>query len=154
MINFNIKSKPITEFKGEYIFLSNFYNFPIRYDGVLYKTSEHAYQSQKTFVDKEINLIKEAPTPEAAKKIAQGATLREDWGNIKVQVMRDVLWAKFSNPFLSDKLVSTGNATLIEGNTWGDVFWGVCDGKGKNMLGRLLMEIRKETNKPHFIELP
>ena len=58
--------------------------------------------------------------------------------------MRTCLIEKFSDPVLRDKLMATGNCQLIEGNTWGDRYWGVCDGVGQNHLGRLLMEIRDQ----------
>ena len=51
---------------------------------------------------------------------------------------------KFSNPDLKEKLLATGNEELVEGNWWGDQYWGICDGIGKNKLGKLLMKVRKE----------
>lgn len=56
--------------------------------------------------------------------------------------MRDLLDLKFADPALAALLLATGDADLVEGNDWGDRFWGVCDGAGANMLGRLLMELR------------
>jgi predicted NAD-dependent protein-ADP-ribosyltransferase YbiA (DUF1768 family) len=59
--------------------------------------------------------------------------------------MRDLLRKKFRNPSLRQKLADTGTAKIIEGNYWGDTFWGECPvGNGENHLGKLLMEIRKE----------
>jgi len=69
----------------------------------------------------------------------------------KVEVMKRLLEKKFENEDLRRKLIETGNLIIIEGNTWGDVYWGVDLKKseenmwgfeGKNMLGRLLMELR------------
>jgi predicted NAD-dependent protein-ADP-ribosyltransferase YbiA (DUF1768 family) len=77
----------------------------------------------------------------------QKVTLRKDWEGVKIQVMRDVLRLKFANPGLRDRLLETGDRELIEGNTWGDTFWGVCRGSGKNWLGQLLMELRGELSK-------
>jgi len=51
---------------------------------------------------------------------------------------------KFEIPVLREALLDTGNAKLVEGNYWGDVEWGVCRGKGKNKLGKILMKVRKE----------
>ena len=48
------------------------------------------------------------------------------------------------NPELGNKLLETGNQELVEGNTWGDIFWGVCNGKGQNWLGKILMMVRDE----------
>lgn len=69
--------------------------------------------------------------------------MRENWDHIKITVMREVIAQKFEDPDLRDFLLSTGTQTLIEGNTWGDKFWGVCGGVGLNNLGRLLMERRQ-----------
>lgn len=59
-------------------------------------------------------------------------------------VMRDLLQQKFSNGILREQLLATGDQELIEGNTWGDTFWGVCNGEGQNVLGKMLMNIREE----------
>ena len=58
--------------------------------------------------------------------------------------MRDLLRNKFSEPDLAARLLATGSTELIEGNNWNDTFWGVCRGRGRNMLGQLLMEVREE----------
>jgi len=71
--------------------------------------------------------------------------MRNDWEEVKVSVMRDLIRQKFKpGSELSDRLLDTGDWLLEEGNTWGDTFWGVCDGVGENWLGRLLMERRGE----------
>lgn len=62
--------------------------------------------------------------------------------------MREVLAAKFTDPDLADRLVATGTALLVEGNTWHDQFWGCCTSPrhhatpGANWLGRYLMQLR------------
>jgi len=58
--------------------------------------------------------------------------------------MTDLVRQKFSNPQLAKQLLDTKDFELIEGNTWGDTFWGVCSGKGQNNLGKILMQIRNE----------
>jgi predicted NAD-dependent protein-ADP-ribosyltransferase YbiA (DUF1768 family) len=69
--------------------------------------------------------------------------MRSDWEQVKVPTMRCLIEEKFvSGSELAARLISTGQRALIEGNTWGDVFWGVCRGRGRNMLGHLLMERR------------
>lgn len=84
-------------------------------------------------------------TPGQAKREGQKLALRDDWERIKIEVMRILLFEKFlSHPDLAERLIATGEAELVEGNTWGDTYWGVCDGKGLNMLGKLLMDLRKE----------
>ena len=61
--------------------------------------------------------------------------------------MRDVLRLKFADEVMAAKLLATGDAELVEGNTWGDRFWGVSGGNGLNWLGRLLMEVRSDLKK-------
>jgi predicted NAD-dependent protein-ADP-ribosyltransferase YbiA (DUF1768 family) len=58
--------------------------------------------------------------------------------------MLHLLQQKFSDPVLKEKLLATGGAVLVEGNTWGDTFWGVYKRNGMNHLGRLLMKVRAE----------
>jgi predicted NAD-dependent protein-ADP-ribosyltransferase YbiA (DUF1768 family) len=59
--------------------------------------------------------------------------------------MTMVVRAKFTqNRILADKLIATGDTELIEGNNWRDYFWGMCNGKGKNNLGKILMKVREE----------
>jgi N-glycosidase YbiA len=127
-----------------YEFLSNFYPATVRLDGVEYPTVEHAYQAAKTLNEAERRHVRSAPTPAEAKARGGQVTIRPDWNEVKVEVMRGLLRQKFSDAALRDRLLRTAPRELVEGNTWGDQFWGVCEGKGENWLGRLLMEIRDE----------
>lgn len=134
----------IDSFTGEYRWLSNFWPVVIRLDdGYLYPSVEHAYQASKTLSMAGRATIRRCVYPEQAKKAGKGLEIRDDWEQIKLRVMGDLLRQKFAHKELRDKLLATGEETLIEGNTWGDTFWGVC-GVGKNHLGKLLMEIRNE----------
>jgi len=84
-------------------------------------------------------------SPHEAKSIGRTVLLRDDWEKIKNKVMYDIVKDKFTrNTLLKYKLIETGNAQLIEGNTWNDTYWGVCCGKGLNVLGNILMGIRNE----------
>jgi hypothetical protein len=134
----------ICSFDGEFSFLSNFFESSIRVDGEKYPTVEHAYQASKTFDPWQRRLIREAPTPGKAKRLGKTVKKRDDWDDIRIGVMESLLRDKFSSPFLAQMLIATDDATLIEGNTWGDTFWGVCGGTGENMLGKLLMQIRSD----------
>jgi hypothetical protein len=65
--------------------------------------------------------------------------------------MGEIVRAKFEqNPNLAEKLLSTQDAYLEEGNTWGDRTWGTVNGAGANHLGRILMEIRNEMYNANF----
>src|SRR5574337_1059347 len=134
----------IDSFKDKYRFLSNFYPALVELDGSVYPTVEHAFQAAKTLDWDYRERIFYASTPSIAKRIGRQAPLRENWEGIKVDIMKELLVQKFSTFELKSKLLATGDQELIEGNWWGDTFWGVCNGIGHNMLGKLLMEIRNE----------
>lgn len=132
----------IESFEGRWMFLSNYYPARVSYDGVVYPTVEHAYQAAKTLDPPTRERIREAPDPDAAKRLGRARQHRPDWETVKVPVMRELVAAKFADPDLRARLLATGDAELVEGNDWGDVFWGRCDGAGANHMGRILMSLR------------
>lgn len=132
----------IDSFRGEYRFLSNFYGCLLAYNGHKYMSAEHAYQAMKAVNESDRCMIQRASSPGAAKRLGQTVKLKEDWEKIKMGHMLGILIAKFEIPSLRDALLATDDAELIEGNTWGDTFWGVCNGVGENNLGKLLMRVR------------
>jgi len=134
----------IDKFRGKYGFLSNFYESPIEDENITYPTVEHYFQAQKTLNREEKLKIAKATKPAKAKKMGRQVKLRKDWEDIKLQVMEKALRLKFQDSTLRKKLIATGDEELVEGNPWGDRYWGVCNGSGKNKLGKLLMKIRKE----------
>lgn len=138
-------SNVITEFRGDNFFLSNFFVAPIFYQGVRFENNEAAFQAAKC-----PERMREfcGLSPQKAKRLGRSVELRPDWEEVKYDVMYQVCKAKFlQNPDLARKLVETGDAELVEGNTWGDKVWGVCDGVGENNLGKTLMRIRDELQK-------
>lgn len=139
---------PITSFHGDYDFLSNFAHSPLSYEGENYPTVEHAFQAAKTFDPAERQKVREASSPGSAKRLGRRVTLRPDWEAVKYDIMLALLRQKFSLPEFHQKLLATGAADLIEGNTWGDRTWGCVYVKeqwvGKNHLGKLLMQVRAE----------
>jgi hypothetical protein len=132
----------IDKFDGDFGFLSNFWPSKVTLDGVEFDNVEAAFQAAKTHDLTEREKIRSASTPGKAKKLGRKVSLREDWNDIRISVMRDLLQQKFNNKELRKLLIDTGSAALVEGNTWNDKFWGVCDGEGENNLGKLLMDIR------------
>lgn len=145
-------SNQIRGFSGDYKFLSNFdehdgikiiiydiFNNPIEC-----KSVEAAYQASKSIDQVEKLKIAHADTPGKSKRLGSKVKLRKEWNCEKIKIMAGLLWQKFSYKYYQDLLLSTGDAILIEENTWGDIFWGFCNGIGENWLGELLMEIRKE----------
>lgn len=135
---------PIKGFKKENHFLSNFAISTVWWEGVSFPTVEHAYQAAKSEnVDDHLR-IAELTFAGEAKKEGRSLLLRDDWEEIKEEVMYDLCSQKFKNKVLKEKLLATGNCYLEETNEWGDIFWGVCGGIGQNKLGKTLMQIRKE----------
>lgn len=139
-------SNKIDKFSGENRFLSNFYTTPIVYEGHEYRSTEHAYQAAKTLDESWKRKIREAEKASETKKLGKQCPMRPDWNEVRIGVMTDLVRIKFSKSPLKEKLLMTGDAELIEGNFWGDVFWGVCKGRGENYLGKILMQIRDELN--------
>ena len=140
--------EPINGFKNQHAFLSNFYPAPITFEGLVYPTSEHLYQALKTESPSEREFVRSAGTPGESKRRGRRVTVRENWNAIKVSIMREIVREKFlQNPELEKRLLDTGDALLVECNSWGDVYWGVCRGKGENYLGLVLMNVRLELGK-------
>lgn len=132
-----------------YGFCSNFYRSSFEWRGYEWATSEHAYQAAKFFeTDPEwAELIAEDDNPWAAKKMGSSREhpIPEDWDDKRVEVMLDVVRAKFAqNQDLAEQLLETGDER-IEEDFYKDSFWANGgDGTGKNILGRILMKVRAE----------
>lgn len=132
----------INKFRGANRFLSNFYETSVEWEGLVYPSSEAAFQAAKT-LDQEDRKRFQTMAPTVAKREGYKVKLRENWEDIKIDVMYQIVLAKFSqNEFLKQKLIATGREWLEEGNTWGDRTWGTVDGIGNNYLGKVLMAVR------------
>lgn len=146
--------KLITNFSGEFEFLSNFFPVDVYHEGILYHSTEAAFQAAKTLDVSMKQRIANAETPGQAKRLGRQVVLRIDWEEYKDKVMLDLLRKKFARGTdLAKRLNATGEAILIEGTTWHDQYWGVCTcpkcgGKGRNILGQLLMIVRTENRIP------
>lgn len=135
----------IESFTGPYRFLSNFEPCPIYWGGIQFHHVEGAYVAAKTLDLKLRQEIADIVEPGKVKRLGRSIELRPDWETEKLPIMEALLRRKFERGSeMAAKLLATGEALLIEGNWWGDVFWGVCRGKGENHLGKLLMKIREE----------
>ena len=138
------RKRAIKRFTGKRAFLSNFHLSPTSRHDLLYPSIEHAFQAAKTFDSEEHEAIRFAPSAREAKKLGRKCSLREDWQDVRLELMQELIKAKFEiNPDLSQRLLETGVGELVEGNNWNDTFWGVCKGEGLNHLGRVLMEVRE-----------
>ena len=130
---------------------SNLYPSPIMFDGELYPTAEHAYQAGKAAKAAVRKWVLSAPSPALVAMAAHGLyswDVVPNWATIKFERMRRVLLAKYQqHADLRILLLSTGDARLVESaNTNNAVnrLWGEVNGKGQNMLGKLLMDLRAE----------
>jgi ribA/ribD-fused uncharacterized protein len=129
----------------EYGCFSNFARYPIKLKGKMWPTSEHYFQAQKFVGTKHEEAIRLIESPMAAAEMGRNRKkpLRSDWEAVKDDIMREAVFAKFTqHSELREILLSTGEARLVE-HTVNDSYWG--DGgdcQGKNMLGRILMEVR------------
>lgn len=133
----------INSFKGEYRWLSNFAEVTIVYNGITFSTTEAAFQAEKASNPK-IRQIFSIIGPGLAKSLGQEIRLRTYWEMDKDRVMYEVNKLKFTQEPYKSKLLTTGDQELVEGNNWGDMYWGVCNGFGENRLGKILMKIREE----------
>ena len=135
-------------FRNELWFCSNFYPCQVEFENITYPSSEHAFQAAKTLDLKIRKQIRDLEKAGDTKKMGHTIKLREDWEEVKVDVMKKILINKFKKDSeLWLKLKATGTKTLVEYNEWHDNFFGSCTcvkcgNKGKNVLGMLLMDIR------------
>lgn len=135
----------ISKFEGEYSCFSNFYPRTVLYQGKRYKTKEHAFQCQKATNQKDFDYIFDATTPYQAKKRARIIKKKGNWEESKRWIMHDIVFAFFKEwSDLRKILLNTDNQELIEGNDWGDKYWGIYNGVGENWLGKILMLVRDE----------
>lgn len=130
-----------------YGFFSNFSDHPIRMKGKVWPTSEHYFQAQKFAGTEHEEQVRRAKTPRDAARLGRDRKkpLRKDWEQVKDDVMREALMAKFTqHEDLKEQLLGTGMSKIIE-HTSNDSYWGDGgDGSGRNKLGILLMETREK----------
>lgn len=146
----------IEQFKGETRFLSSMYRFKVPIltsAGLWVYTAEHVYQPDKFTQRHDHWRVAEAERGIDSKNLAhefeaEGAPMRENWEDIKLGRMNQIVRDKFfRNPDIAQMLVNTGDQQIVEGNTWEDRYWGVCppgSDNGENNLGKILMDVRAE----------
>ena len=136
----------IIGFFEEHFYLSNFYPCKVICNDfknqLIFGSSEAMFQALKCpSRASEFTSL----TPNESKILGNKVKLRDNWEDVKVDVMEYCLRSKFDqNPELKEKLIQTGDLHLEESNTWGDKYWGTVNGEGQNNLGKLLMKIRDE----------
>lgn len=146
----------IDKFDGRFRFLSNFWPCKIEHQGITYPSNENYYVAMKIndiqlingkmiTVDDAREYVATIKDPGVVKRFGRSIKVRKDWDDIKLKVMEYGVRQKFKkNEELKELLLSTGDQELIEGNWWGDIYWGVCKGVGENHLGKILMKVRDE----------
>lgn len=145
-----------------YRWLSNFHMCDIDFEGVTYPSTEHAYMAAKTTDPELREKIRRCETPGEAKRLARTFDLRPEWEQpdpqtrrpFKVEIMYRVIRQKFFRHMeLGDLLLGTGDHHLVENSTgWNDRIWGVADGRGQNLLGRVLMDVREELRRERAMQ--
>lgn len=130
-------------FRGYYFFLSNFYRKSFLWNYRRWKTAEHAFQAAKALSDEDRELIRKSKHPMEARRLGQRVHIRPDWDLVKLNVLKSILEAKFSDPNLKRRLLKTGDKYIGEEN-FSDSYYGLVDGQGKNHLGKILMQLRDE----------
>lgn len=140
----------IKGFTGEYRWLSNFWPSPFEFNNYAWPTVEHAYVAHKAHPARLKNVygLVIDMTPGQAKRYGRTITIRPDFDMIKLHLMQALQYRKYTtddpvNEVLLQKLRETGDRYIEETNTWGDTFWGVCNGEGHNHLGKIIMGIRE-----------
>ncbi|GJQ34682.1 MAG: NADAR family protein [Anaerolineales bacterium] len=133
--------------KDQYGAFSNFSRHPFELDGLIWPTSEHYFQAQKFEDDEYRERIRSTPSPMIAARLGRSrkVPIRSDWEERKDEFMYRAVLAKFqAHSDLKQLLLSTGQEEIIE-KTTRDYYWGCgANGTGKNMLGRILMQVREE----------
>jgi len=146
----NLENRRIIDFyraRGKYGFLSCLFKKPLTFKDRTFPTAEHHYVFLKLRDPIIAEWVMKAPKPHLVSIVSHGLfswDIVPNWSKIKVEEMLNVLRAKFSDPELKERLLATGDAILREASKT-DSFWGIGkNGKGKNMLGKLLMQVREE----------
>jgi ribA/ribD-fused uncharacterized protein len=139
---------PIDDFAGDHDWLSNFYPSPVEFEGALYVTVENAFQAAKTHDQKARALLRDCG-PDEAKMRGRHVPLRDDWEDIKLGILDGLLREKFAIPALRRRLLATGRRPIVNRNVFGDDFWGVCRGRGRNALGEAIMRLRADLAGPY-----
>lgn len=123
--------------------LSNFHIEPFTWNQIVWNCSENPYQAAKTDRSEWSHFA--SLTPAGARELGQKVHLRKDWEQVKIEVMTEILQAKYAQcPIAKKCLIDSGKAHLEEVTWWKDLFWGTYKGHGRNELGKILMTIRTQ----------
>ena len=125
---------------------SNFSKHGFTLDGKFWPTSEHYFQAQKFAGTPHEDAVRQARSPKDAAEMGRDRKrpLRPDWEQVKDDIMRRAVLTKFeTHADIREILLATGDEEIVE-NAPGDYYWGCGkDGSGKNLLGKILVEVRE-----------
>ena len=135
----------ITEFRGEFSWLSNFFPVQIEYEGLTYPSVENAYQAGKLINKKDREMFIDI-TPGKAKKLWRNYPTYNLTEEFRLNLMYQLLSIKFNQEPFKSLLIATDNCNIIEKSYWNDMFFGYClkTNQGKNHLGQMIMNIREK----------
>lgn len=141
----------IYKFREKYGWLSNMATCRVVVYGKTFESVENAYMYLKKPDDKEWGEFCMKNPPNKVKTASKDIEIRNDWEDVKLKVMYNLLIQKYTTEPFKTKLLETGNENIVEGNYWNDKFWGVdlkeTPNIGENWLGRLIMDIRNKIRK-------
>ena len=142
------KHSKIESFTGYFEFLHNNYLSPVLYDGMLFPSATHAFQSARSSDERTRKAILNAESLLVVLKIAKRIDEPENWKLKRLKVMEQIVRDKFRRSReLQEKLKATGNRDLLmtyQDENSVNQYWGVVNNKGQNQLGRILMKIRSD----------
>ena len=132
----------------EFYPFDNFSSFKVEWNGYLFSSVEEAYQAASFMGSDEelVEKIKKSHSADEAQRIAYANRdkRREDWDDVKVSIMEELLRLKIEqNPYVKKKLLQTGDYMIVEDSPKDD-FWGWGPNRnGQNNLGKLWMKLRE-----------
>jgi len=133
----------VESFTGEFFFLSNMYPCRVVVDGMAYPSTENAFQAMKTD-NREERVSFQICKPKEARRLGRKLELKDGWEMKKIELMEALVRYKFTMYRDLTWALTQIDGEIVEGNTWGDEYWGCCNGKGENHLGKILMNIRDD----------
>ncbi len=133
---------PINHFSGEHSFLHNDFPCRLKVDGVRYFCVTHAWLTLAMRYEITKQKLRQLTDVASVYAVAAGKSRRDDWHFVRDEFLRVLLCKKFKATSLKRQLLATGDKSLIFGNSDGNRYLGVDCGVGRNVLGKLLMELR------------
>jgi GTP cyclohydrolase II len=133
----------IRGFFGQWAFLNSYYPVVVPLDGELYPSVGHAYQAAKNSDPDHRSKIRNTFDYSKVLALGRSGPHREDWNDVRLNIMKSLANAKFTQPWFRQQLLDTYPKRLVDDNDDDDEFWGESSCGGLNHMGRVLMHIRE-----------